>query len=158
MKWPALIIIFFLLSIRSTQAQPDNKEIAKYYFEEVVNRQNLSGLTKVFADSFLVHVLLDSTDTKKSIADQADFLKYLFRAFPDLHYTIGDILVDDNRVAMRVIFSGTHKGEFWGYSSSGNHIKYLSEIFFFRFRNGKVIETWVQFDLYNLFRQLKRAN
>lgn len=81
MKWIALSIILVLIWIHPTPAQNPsaNKAIAKYYFEEVVNHQKLEELTRVFADSFLVHVLLDSTDTKKNIAEQADFLKYLLK-------------------------------------------------------------------------------
>ncbi|HTR31568.1 MAG TPA: ester cyclase [Puia sp.] len=160
MKCTALALIFILVMGRTIpgRGQSGNKATARYYFEEVVNRQDLKGLSKVFADSFVVHVLLDSTETKKSIADQADFLRYFFKAFPDVHYSIGDVLESDNRIAMRVIFSGTHNGEFWGYPPPGNHIKYLSEIFFFRFKRGKVEELWVQLDLYNLFRQLKNSS
>jgi steroid delta-isomerase-like uncharacterized protein len=139
------------------QTPSGNKAVSRSYFEEVVNKQKLELLKNVFADSFLVHVLLDSTEARKSVADQATFLKYFFKAFPDVHYSIGDIMEDGDRVAMRVMFSGTHRGEFWGYAPSGNHIKYLSEIFFFRFQNGKVVEVWVQFDLYNLFKQLKNG-
>jgi steroid delta-isomerase-like uncharacterized protein len=159
MKWTksSPILVLTLMSIQVGLCQPPsgNKAIARSYFEVVVNKQRPEELNQVFADSFLVHVLLDSTEGRKTIAEQADFLKYFFKAFPDVHYSIGDIMEDDNRVAMRVMFSGTHKGEFWGYPPSGNHIKYLSEIFFFRFKNGKVVEVWVQFDLYNLFKQLK---
>jgi steroid delta-isomerase-like uncharacterized protein len=161
MRWIKLnvILAFASMSLHSglCQTSSTNKAIAKFYFEEVVNRQRLEGLNKVFADTFLVHSLLDSTETRKTIADQADFLKYLFKAFPDIHYTIGDILGADNRVVMRVMFSGTHKGEFWGFPASGNHIGYLSEIFFFRFSNNKIVESWVQLDLYDLFKQLQNA-
>jgi len=132
-----------------------NKKIAKFYIEEIVNKQKLDLLNKVFADSFLVHILIDSTQTKQTIAGQAKFLKYLFTAFPDIHYKVGDILGEANKIAMRVTFTATHKDEFWGYKSLGNRVNYLSEIFFFRFSDGKVVESWVQFDLYNLFKQLK---
>ncbi|HXB35438.1 MAG TPA: ester cyclase [Puia sp.] len=161
MRWTKLSVILAFASMSLhpglCQTSSTNEAVAKFYFEEVVNRQRLEGLNKVFADTFLVHSLLDSTETRKTITDQSDFLKYLFKAFPDIHYTIGDILEAGNRIVMRVMFSGTHKGEFWGYPASGNHIRYLSEIFFFRFSNGKIAETWVQLDLYDLFKQLQSA-
>ena len=153
----SILLVFTLMSIQSgiCQTQPKNKEIARFYFEEVVNKQRLYLLNKVFADSFRVHILVDSTENKGTIATQRDFLKYLFKAFPDIRYSIGDIIEEGDRIAMRVIFSATHRDEFWGYPPKENRIKYLSEIFFFRFDNSKVVESWVQFDLHNLYKQLK---
>jgi len=137
------------------QDKENNQKAAKFYIEEVVNKQNLALINQVFADTFLVHFLLDSTQILQTIAGQAEFLKYLFKAFPDINYSVGDVIGEGDKTAMRVTLSATHKDEFWGYKSLGKRINYLSEIFFFRFSNGKIVESWVQFDLHNLFRQLK---
>ena len=153
----ALIPLFLLfVSIQNGTGQTTsiNKAVAERYFEEVVNNRKLDLLDKIYADSFLVHVLNDSTESYKTIATQRDFLTYLFTAFPDIHYTIGDIFAEEDRVVMRVTLTATHKNEFWGYKASGNRIRYLSEIFFFRFENGRIRETWVQLDLYTLFKRL----
>jgi len=154
------VIIILALTFVSVQKgicqnNTKNKEVAKFYLEEVVNKQRLDMLNKVFADTFLVHILIDSTESQTSIAKQKDFLKYLLKAFPDIHYTISDMIEEGNKIAIRTTLHATHKDEFWGYPAKGNRVNYLSEIFFFRFENGKVVESWVQLDLYNLFRQLK---
>jgi steroid delta-isomerase-like uncharacterized protein len=112
-------------------------------------------LNKVFADTFLVHILIDGTQSQTNIVQQRKFLKYMLKAFPDIHYSIGDMIEEDSKVAIRVTLNATHKDEFWGYSAVGNRVKYLSEIFFFRFKKGKIVESWVQFDKYNLFKQLE---
>ena len=149
------VIMCLAIEKASCQDKDGNKKVARFYIEEIVNKQKLELLNQVFADSFLVHILIDSTQNLHSIEAQAEFLKYLFKAFPDIHYTVGDIIGEGDKIAMRLTLSATHKDEFWGYKASGNRINYLSEIFFFRFTNGKVVESWVQFDLHNLFRQLK---
>jgi predicted ester cyclase len=131
-----------------------NKYVAKRYFEEVVNRQNLSLLPEVFADPFRTNNLLDNTSTSKKLAEHTQFLQYLFRAFPDIHYTIGDIICESDKVFIRVGLSATHKNEFLGYEASGNRINHLSEIFVFRFEEGKIVESWYQLDLHNLFKLL----
>ncbi len=155
-KFITLTVIMCLAIEKATcQDKDGNKKVAKFYIEEIVNKQKLELLNQVFADTFLVHILTDSTQIQQSIETQAKFLKYLFNAFPDIHYTVGNIILEGDKIAMQVNLSATHKGEFWGYKASGNSINYLSEIFFFRFSNGKVVESWVQLDLHNLFRQLK---
>jgi predicted ester cyclase len=152
-----ILLFLYFLPIQKAicQNRLTNKEIARFYFEEVVNKQRLDLLGQVFADSFRVHILVDSTEKQGTIANQTSFLKYLFKAFPDIRYDIGDIIEEGDKVAMRVSLSASHKNEFWGHLPAGNRVKYLSEIFFFRLKSGKVVESWVQVDLYNLFRQLK---
>ncbi len=150
-----IVLMFATIENATCQDKDSNKKIARFYMEEIVNKQKLEWLNQVFADTFLVHILIDSTQNQQTIAGQTGFLKYLFKAFPDIRYTVGDIIGEGDKIAMQVTLSATHKDEFWGYKASGNRVNYLSEIFFFRFKNGKVVESWVQFDLHNLFRQLK---
>jgi len=154
---PAICIVIFCVTIQNAlcQGKESNLKVAKFYFEEIVNKQKLDLLNQIFADTFLVHILIDSTHKLQTISSQKEFLEYLFKAFPDIHYTIGDIIGEQDKLALRVTLSATHRDEFWGYKGLGNRVNYLSEIFFFRFSNGKVVESWVQFDLHNLFRQLK---
>lgn len=154
------INVFLALVVLSSQKviaqnKLSNREVARFYFEEVVNKQKLDMLNKVYADSFLVHVLTDNTDNPSTIATQHGFLKYLLKAFPDIHYTISEMYEEGDKIAVRLIAKGTHKGEFWGHPASGNSIKNVSDIFFFRFKDGKVVESWVQLDLHQLFKQIK---
>lgn len=144
--------LLFLFENSYCQSTTKNKEAVKRYFEEVVNKQKLELLETVFADSFRTHILLDNTLQRNSLKSQKEFLTYLFNAFPDIHYTINDLIEEDNKVVARTALTATHKGEFWGFEASGNKIEYLSEIFFFRFEKGKAVETWVQFDLHNLYK------
>ena len=137
------------------QTLEQNKEMARLYIEECLNKRKIDLMDKIFADSFQVHVLLDSTQSFSTRKVLKDFLKTLFDAFPDIHYTVGDIIAEADKVVMRVSFKGTHKKEFFGIQANGNKVDYLSEIFFFRFENWKIVEDWVQFDLYNLFKKLK---
>jgi len=79
----------------------------------------------------------------------------LFEGFPDIHYIIGDIIGEGNKVAMRVSFRATQEKEFLGIPSKRKKINYISEVLFFRFENGRIAEDWVQLDLYNLFKKMK---
>lgn len=137
------------------QTLEQNKETARLYIEECVNKRKIDLVDKIFADSFQVHTLLDSTQSFSTRKALKDFLKTLFDAFPDIHYTVGDIIAEADKVVMRVSFNGTHKKEFLGIKANGNKVDYISEILFFRFKGGKIVEDWVQLDLYNLFKKLK---
>ena len=74
-------------------------------------------------------------------------------AFPDLWLTVEDILADGDRVAARVTFRGTHRGEFQGIPPTERQVTF-SAIEFNRMEGGKVAEHWVELDLLGLLQQL----
>src|SRR5689334_12373305 len=43
----------------------------------------------------------------------------LHTAFPDLHYTINELIEEGNKLAMRTTVRGTHRGNFMGNPASG---------------------------------------
>ena len=48
-------------------------------------------------------------------------------AFPDLHITVDEIVVQGDRAAGRVTFRGTHRGTFQGHSSFRKHVYHGSD-------------------------------
>ena len=49
-------------------------------------------------------------------------------AFPDLEAEVDDLVAADDKVAVRVSFRGTHRGEFQGITATGRTIHYVSHI------------------------------
>jgi steroid delta-isomerase-like uncharacterized protein len=83
---------------------------------------------------------------------QEVFLR-LNRALPDLHITLEDLVADGDKVAARDTVTGTHVGEYMGIPATGKFVTY-DEIFFCRFNNGRIAETWGVVDVLSLLRQL----
>ena len=79
----------------------------------------------------------------------------MFKAFPDVHYTISDIIAENDKVVLIVRVSATHKEEIFGIKPNNGKLNNLSEIFIFRFLDNKIVEFWRQVDFHNLYRQLK---
>lgn len=78
----------------------------------------------------------------------------LFRkAFPDLRFTVEDLIAEGDRVAVRVSFHGTHQGEFLGISSTGRQVVGTG-IEIVRFAGGQIVEEWHKYVL-GLVRQLQ---
>jgi steroid delta-isomerase-like uncharacterized protein len=59
-------------------------------------------------------------------------------AFPDLHYTIEDLIAQDGSVAVRTRARGTHRGEFLGRAGSGKTFD-ISQIAIEHFRDGQIV-------------------
>ena len=77
----------------------------------------------------------------------------LYRAFPDLHITIEDLIEEGDKVVEKDTVTGTHQGEYNGLPPTGKSVSY-SEIFIMRFVNGRIAEIWGVVDLFSQMRQL----
>jgi steroid delta-isomerase-like uncharacterized protein len=74
-------------------------------------------------------------------------------AFPDLQAHIEDIVADDDKVAVRLRFRGTHSGEFLDIPATSRTIEYISHEFY-RVADGLIAEEWICSDMATLLRQL----
>ena len=74
-------------------------------------------------------------------------------AVPDLHCKIEDLLVSGDKITARLLFTGTHKGEFMGHPATGKPVSFLA-IDILRIRGGRIVEDWHLEDNLNLLEQL----
>ena len=74
-------------------------------------------------------------------------------AVPDFHTQIVELVVNGDRAAARLRYSGHHEGELLGVRGVGNRIEY-SGAAFIRVRGGLLADAWVLGDLDALRRQL----
>jgi steroid delta-isomerase-like uncharacterized protein len=75
------------------------------------------------------------------------------RAFPDVRAEIDDIFAAGDRVALRLTFRGTHKGDFNGIPATGRAVEYTSHEFY-RVDGGVIAEEWICSDMATLLRQI----
>lgn len=74
-------------------------------------------------------------------------------AFPDVEFSIEDVVAEGDKVAFRTVGTGTHEGELLGIPPTGRAVTF-SGIVIFRFEGGQVAERWAQLDTLGLLRQL----
>ena len=73
--------------------------------------------------------------------------------FPDLRFTIEELVGEGDTVAGRVTMSGTHEGEFMGIPPTARSVR-QDQMHFVRFRDGKAIEHWGVRDDLGMMQQL----
>ena len=81
------------------------------------------------------------------------FYQGLWRAFPDLHIEIEDLIGEGDMLAWRLRVAGTHEAEFRGVPPTGTKVEFSAH-YFFRFRDGKIAERWTNFDRLGVLVQL----
>ena len=130
----------------------DNKTLVREFVETVKNGRKLDKLGDYFAADYKEH-----NETVASfgpgIVGYQNFLGHLFAAFPDDRVEIELITADGDLVSYRAREAGTHKGEFLKIPPTQKRATW-TEIQFFRIKNGKVVEHWVDVDIFDWFTQL----
>jgi predicted ester cyclase len=132
----------------STEA---NKTCARRNSEQGVNKQGLNVIDECFAPDYIGHLPgfapLQSSESQKNV--RAAF----FKAFPDLHTTIDQLVAEGDLVAVRNTWSGTQQGEFQGIPPTGKHVTFTT-MDIYRMVDGKIAEHWAEMDAMGLMQQL----
>ena len=133
----------------------DNKTIVRRSFEELFNRQNVAVVDELMSGDFIHH----GPGTR--VLRGSDFLdqirsRIIFLAFPDLHFTIEDMIAEGEKVVTRWTIRGTHRGEFMRLPPTGHQVTW-SGINITRVVGGKMVEDWVEQDTPGLMQQLAGA-
>ena len=74
-------------------------------------------------------------------------------AFPDLKLTVEQVVAEGDHVAVRWSARGTHKAELFGIAATGKQST-VTGITIDRWMNGKVVESWTNWDTLGLLQQL----
>jgi predicted ester cyclase len=91
----------------------ENKALVRKYFE-LYNQQDLDACDEI-TDWF-------TEDYTRELDRQVNII--MFSAFPDLKYTVVDMIAEEDRVAIVRIMSGTHTGEpFRGIPATGKKVE-----------------------------------
>ena len=77
-------------------------------------------------------------------------------AFPDLRLSIDELFAHEDKVVWRWRSEGTHTGEFFGLLPTHKRGE-VTGISIARLEDGKVVETWSEWDNLGLLRQLGAA-
>ena len=132
----------------------DPKVIARSYFQDLINKHNLSFADQLF-DSAIA--LYDSAiipgGQAQGLNAVKQFFTTFFTAFPDVQFEINDIIAEGERVAIRFTWTGTHRAMFLGITITDRHVV-VPGIDIFQIANGKIAEVRVAFDRLELIEQL----
>ena len=137
---------------QANKMNEQNTQLIRNFVETVKNKRQLDKLTDFFATDYVEHNSTVASFGKGTAGYQA-FLGHLFTAFPDDKLTIELIVCEGDRVAYRASETGTHKDTFLGIPATQKQATW-TEIQFFRIKEGKVVEHWVDVDIFSWFTQL----
>jgi predicted ester cyclase len=122
------------------------------YLEDVFNGHNLQSLDKYMTEDLVSHWLGDRSVRGRGAWRKA--MANFFDAFPDAAYTLNDLFCAGDKGVWRGTWDATQRKEWEGIPAKGRKAKW-TVIIIGRFERDKIAEDWVEYDRYNLFRQLE---
>ena len=134
-----------------------NAELSRRIFEDVWNRKNLSAIDELMSVDYAHHDP-SSPAVPSGVDGYKQFVNYYMNAFPDAHFTIDDAFTDGQNTEVqnevtRWTVSGTHEGELAGIPRTGRRFS-VTGISIARIDNGKITESWNNWDALGLMQQL----
>jgi steroid delta-isomerase-like uncharacterized protein len=128
----------------------ENKTIARRYFEEIWNKEELAALEKLVAADVVGHV---SGTTLHGLETLKQRVRTLYFIYSEPQFSVEDQIAEGDKVLTRWTFRGTHTGEFMGAAPTGRQV-IVTGMNLFRIAGGKIAEIWLNADDLSELQQL----
>jgi predicted ester cyclase len=130
----------------------ENKAAFRRIPEEVLNSGNPDLADEFFASDNIEHQPVRPGWPSGPERFKA-WVTLLHSAFPDLHYTVENVLAEGEMTAGHLKVRGTHQGEFLGIAPTDRKVTW-TETHVARFENGKLVEHWGNTDVLGMMQQM----
>jgi steroid delta-isomerase-like uncharacterized protein len=127
------------------------KSVPRRILEEAWTRGNVDVLDELAAPNIVDHSLPPGLPA--GVEGNKQFLMAYRAAFPDLHVEVDDQIEEGDKVVTRWTAYGNNTGPLFGMPATGKAAK-VSGIIIDRIVNGKVVESWSNFDQLGMMQQL----
>jgi steroid delta-isomerase-like uncharacterized protein len=137
----------------AAQGGHGNEAVVRALFTEAWSEGSFANLDKMLAPDLQFHFRGRGRPT--SVTQFQDMVGMWRTAFPDLRFSIEDVVSNGDRVAARFTFTGTHRGALFGIEPTGRTVN-VTMMGFFRLADGRVTEMWEDYDEAGMRQQLTR--
>jgi steroid delta-isomerase-like uncharacterized protein len=129
-----------------------NKAIARRLIEEAWNRGSLAAVEELVDAGYVGNFAIQPEPLRGPEAYKG-FAAGLRAAFPDLEFTVEDLIAEGDKVVVRWTNRGTHRGALMGLPPTGRRVEGTG-MWIHRIAGGKIVEEWGQSDVLGLLQQL----
>ena len=128
-----------------------NKTIARRFSEELISKGNMAVADELLAENYINHNPVGNQQPGREGFKAA--LGGLRAAFPDLQETIEDIVAEGDKVVVRGVRRGTHKGQLMGIPASGKPVA-ATKTYILRVADGKITDAWLNWDMLSVLQKI----
>lgn len=130
----------------------ENKALVRRLYDEVWNKRRLEVVTELISPS---HALSGSFFTDSAVGPDAykRTVTQFIAAFPDLRFTVGDVIAEKDHVVVSWAIAGTHKREFRGIAPTNKKIS-VEGVTIHQIARGRILDSDVRLDHLGMMQQL----
>jgi len=121
-------------------------------FVEFINTANMELGNELISTNATFYVP-GNPDPMRGPAGYIAIIETMRGGFPDIQWSLDDIIAEGDKVAARFTMCGTHKNLFFGIPATGKSIE-VKAINFYRFANGQIVEEHGMPDMLGLLHQI----
>lgn len=149
-NWWAWDALGLMQQVSAAAQEMANKEVSRRDFEEGLNQGNLEIYDEIIAPEAVLHTASGDIIGLEGIKA---FVSMYLIAFPDLHFTIEDMVAEGDLVVIRWGTTGTHQGELMGIPATGVSTVGTG-VSIQRISDGQIQESWLFGDDLGTMQQL----
>ncbi|MFC7621184.1 ester cyclase [Microlunatus sp. GCM10028923] len=138
----------------TTTTTDRNADLLRQAFDHL-NARDFEACNALMIEDFAINIA-GAPSPRYGLDTWRQGIEVAMQAFPDLRAEVKDCFAAGDRVAVRLVFHGTHTGEFLGIPATGRTVSYDSNEIY-RVVDGKIVEEWICSDLASLMGQLTAA-
>lgn len=131
-------------------ATADNQAMIRRVFDDIWNDKKRDAIDELYHENLLSHGFGAEDGDLQTYKEYFDLIT---NAFPDIEFEVGETFSDGKMAAATWTASGTHDGEFMGVEPTGIASS-VTGISVNRIEDGKITETWMNFDSLKLMQTI----
>jgi len=147
------LFVFILCLMRgSLYAQDDvlmEAGIKKVF--QIFSSGDYTNLDMFIDENFVDHSPMEGQ--KPGLAGLKEIFEVMHKGYPDMKFTVNDIICKENKAAVLFTFTGTNTGEMMGMKPTGKSVNVMG-IDYLYFKDGKATEHWGYIDMETMMKQL----
>ncbi len=134
----------------------EGKQIVTRFVEELWNARRLDVADEIFSEDCITHQLHSgqiAEPVPRGPQAMKEHLAGWLMSFPDLRFSVEQMIAEGDRVVSQLVMEGTHQGTWMGISPTHKRLQ-IRMITIHRIANGKIAEDWVLVESLGFFQQL----
>ena len=124
-----------------------NKATVRKLYEEILNTGKLELLNQFISPDY------SGPRGIKGPAGFAEPVSTVRAAFPDVKWTVEDLVAEGDKVLIRWSWKGTNTNSFEGFPATNKEVNHHA-MNVFEFRAGKIVRSWMESDRLGFYQQI----
>jgi steroid delta-isomerase-like uncharacterized protein len=137
-------------------AEDQSKAVVTRFYEELWNKRNVNIADEIIATDCVTHQLRSGAELVGAPRGPEAIKHHVeewLKGFPDIHFTVEQMIAEADLVVTRSVMQGTHTGTWLGIAPTGKQVG-IRMIVIQRIADGKIAEDWVLVESLGLLQQL----